>query len=47
MGNSALKEIDRDPSAYTNRGIVNAGRICGAIGAAVSVLLLIVVAASA
>ena len=41
MGNNALKEIDRDPGAYTNRGRVNAGRICGAIGAALSVLLLI------
>lgn len=46
MGNNAIKEIDRNPSAYTNRSIVNAGRICGAIGAALSVVLLIVVAAS-
>jgi len=41
MGNNALKEIDRNPSAYTNRRRVNAGRICGAIGAALSVVLLI------
>lgn len=41
MGNNALKEIDRNPSAYTNRGRVNAGRICGAIGAALSLVLLI------
>ena len=41
MGNNALKEIDRNPGAYTNRGRVNAGRICGAIGAALSVLLLV------
>lgn len=46
MGNNAIKEIDRNPAAYTNRGIVNAGRICGAIGAALSVVLLIVVVAS-
>jgi hypothetical protein len=38
MGNSAIKEIDANPSAYTNRGVVNAGRICGAIGAVLSVL---------
>ena len=40
MGNNALKEIDRNPSAYSNRGRVNAGRICGAIGAVLSVLVL-------
>ena len=32
MGNNALAEIDRNPAAYTNRGNVNAGRICGIIG---------------
>ena len=32
MGNSAIAEIDRNPSAYTNRGSVQAGRICGIIG---------------
>ncbi|GAA1523144.1 DUF4190 domain-containing protein [Nocardioides humi] len=31
MGNKAIKEIDANPSAYTNRGTVNAGRICGMI----------------
>ena len=41
MGNNALKEIDRNPSAYTNRRSVSAGRIFGAIGAALSVVLLI------
>ena len=45
MGNNAIKEIDRNPSAYTNRGTVNAGGICGAIGAALSVVLLIIFAA--
>ena len=38
MGTSALKEIDANPGAYTNRGQINAGRICGAIGAVLSVL---------
>lgn len=32
MGNKAIKEIDANPSAYTNRGTVNAGRICGIVG---------------
>ena len=46
MGNNAIKEIDRNPGAYSNRSVVNAGRICGAIGAALSVVLLLVVATS-
>jgi hypothetical protein len=41
MGSNALKEIDRNPTAYTNRRLVSAGRVCGAIGAALSVLLLV------
>ncbi|WGX94623.1 DUF4190 domain-containing protein [Nocardioides sp. L-11A] len=31
MGNKAIKEIDANPGAYTNRGTINAGRICGMI----------------
>lgn len=31
MGNSALREIDANPGAYSNRGSVAAGRICGMI----------------
>jgi hypothetical protein len=31
MGNNALKEIDRNPAAYSNRGVVQAGRILGMI----------------
>jgi hypothetical protein len=31
-GNNALAEIDRNPAAYTNRGTVQAGRICGIVG---------------
>lgn len=38
MGNKAIKEIDANPSAYTNRGTVNAGRICGMIA---SILLVV------
>lgn len=46
MGNKAIKEIDQNPSAYTNRGIVNAGRICGAIGAILSVVFFLVLVSS-
>ena len=38
MGNGALREIDANPGAYSNRGTVNAGRICGIIGTIVHVL---------
>lgn len=31
MGNTALKEIDAAPGRYSNRGVVQAGRICGII----------------
>ena len=34
MGNNALVEIDANPAAYTNRGTVQAGRICGIIATA-------------
>jgi hypothetical protein len=37
-GNSALREIDAHPGQYTNRGAVNAGRICGMIS---SILLIV------
>ena len=47
MGSKALKEIDADTgTTYTNRGQVNAGRICGLIGAILSVLGIIVVLAT-
>jgi hypothetical protein len=32
MGNRALQEIDANPGGYSNRGTVQAGRICGIIG---------------
>ena len=38
MGSKALKEIDSSPGNYTNRGSVNAGKICGMIA---SILLII------
>lgn len=31
MGNTAIKEIDRNPAAYSNRGIVQTGRILGMV----------------
>ncbi len=31
MGNTALKEIDANPTYYRNRGMVQAGRILGII----------------
>jgi hypothetical protein len=53
MGNSALQEIDANPSAYSNRGSVVAGRICGIIatcllilGAVIAVLAIAAAAAS-
>ena len=51
MGNNALVEIDRNPSAYSNRSTVNAGRICGIVATVLLVLgivfwLLFLIAAS-
>jgi hypothetical protein len=44
MGKNALDEIDANPQAYTNRGQVLAGMICGIIGFVLSVIWLIIVA---
>jgi hypothetical protein len=38
MGSSALKEIDANPGMFTNRGSVNAGRICGIVATILLVL---------
>lgn len=38
MGNNALKEIDANPSHYSNRQIVQIGRILGIIGIVLLVL---------
>ncbi|WP_113702579.1 DUF4190 domain-containing protein [Nonomuraea lactucae] len=32
MGNKALREIDNSGYVYENRGMVQAGRICGIVG---------------
>jgi Domain of unknown function (DUF4190) len=46
MGKNALDEIDRNPSGYTNRGIVQTGMILGIIGFVLSVAGIIVFATS-
>lgn len=43
MGNNALAEIDRNPTAYTNRGTVQAGRICGIITSVLMIIGVVVV----
>jgi uncharacterized membrane protein YjgN (DUF898 family) len=52
MSNNALADIDRNPGAYSNRGSVVAGRVCGIISSVlliigVVVVLLVLVAAGA
>jgi hypothetical protein len=42
MGNTAIAEIDRNPSAYSNRGSVQAGRICGIISSVLLILTVVV-----
>ena len=37
-GVAAIAQIDANPAAYTNRGTVNAGRICGIVGTVLLVL---------
>jgi hypothetical protein len=44
MGNRAIAEIDGNPSAYTNRGSVQAGRICGIISSCLIIAAVVVVA---
>jgi phosphotransferase system glucose/maltose/N-acetylglucosamine-specific IIC component len=50
MGQKAIREMDADPSAtYTNRGSVNAGRICGIISTClmiVGIVVIVVIAAA-
>ncbi|MGL4743825.1 MAG: hypothetical protein ACRCXL_05490 [Dermatophilaceae bacterium] len=41
MGNNALKEIDASPGRYSNRQIVQIGRILGIVGMVLLVLSLI------
>jgi len=40
-GNRALADIDRYPAGYSNRGTVQAGRICGIVGTCIMVGLII------
>jgi hypothetical protein len=42
MGSNALSEIDRNPSAYSNRGTVQAGMILGIVGTALWILGIVV-----
>jgi uncharacterized Tic20 family protein len=53
MGNKAIRAIDATPGYYSNRGVVQAGRICGivstvllALGVATVVLVIVLAAAS-
>ena len=41
MGNKALKEIDASGIAYSNRGTIQAGRICGIIASVLMILSLV------
>ncbi|TCC60258.1 DUF4190 domain-containing protein [Kribbella pittospori] len=38
LGNQALAEIDASPGVYNNRGMAQAGQICGMIGTALLAL---------
>jgi uncharacterized protein YqgC (DUF456 family) len=44
MGKNTLDEIDANPQAYTNRGQVLAGTICGIIGTLIAVASIILYA---
>jgi len=49
MGSNALQEIDQNPAAYSNRGSVVAGKICGIVATVlliIGVLLTLVLVAS-
>ena len=41
MGNTALREIDAQPGRFSNRGVVQAGRLCGMIYSIVLVLMVV------
>jgi hypothetical protein len=44
MGSNALREIDRNPTAYSNRATVQAGRILGIVGTALWILGIVLTA---
>lgn len=47
LGQKAMTEINSNPSiTYTNRGQVNAGRICGIVATCITVLVIVIVIAS-
>ena len=46
MGNNEIKAIDEGRRPPENRGTANAGRICGIIGLAISLVLLILIVTS-
>jgi len=41
LGNQALTEIDSSPGVYSNRGMAQAGQICGMIGTALLAVVLL------
>src|SRR5918998_803240 len=43
MGNNALAEIDSNPTAYSNRGTVQAGRICGIVSSVIMIVTVVIV----
>jgi hypothetical protein len=42
MGNKALEEVDRDPQRYSNRSLVNTGRILGMVGTIILGIYLVI-----
>lgn len=47
MGNKALKEVDQSPVPVTNRGSIQAGRICGLIATLLMILVVVLIFAVA
>ena len=45
LGNQALAEIDASPGVYNNRGMAQAGQICGIIGTVLLALVILFFAA--
>ena len=43
LGQAAISEIDAAPQEYRNRGLVNAGRICGIVATGLLVLAVVIV----
>jgi hypothetical protein len=47
MGNSALREIDANPYAFSNRSTVQAGRVCGVVATALTAVGAVIVVGAA